>query len=98
MCTPRGNSVSCPLACHETIYSLSLPVIIHVVYTVHVRNIIWFVFLFIQPYKVYGHNPVLALVNSKSGDNQGVKFLRRLKFWLNPAQVFDLAISGPDLG
>ncbi len=52
----------------------------------------------IQPYKVYGHNPVLALVNSKSGDNQGVKFLRRLKFWLNPAQVFDLAISGPDLG
>jgi len=29
---------------------------------------------------------------------QGVKFLRRLKFWLNPAQVFDLAISGPDLG
>ena len=65
---------------------------------VHVRNIIWFVFLFIQPYKVYGHNPVLALVNSKSGDNQGVKFLRRLKFWLNPAQVFDLAISGPDLG
>ena len=51
-----------------------------------------------QPYKVYGHSPVLACVNSKSGDNQGVKFIRRLKFWLNPAQVFDLAISGPELG
>ena len=51
-----------------------------------------------QPYKVYGHSPVLACVNSKSGDNQGVKFIRKLKFWLNPAQVFDLAISGPELG
>ena len=51
-----------------------------------------------QPYKVYGHSPVLACVNSKSGDNQGVKFIRRLKYWLNPAQVFDLAISGPELG
>ena len=29
---------------------------------------------------------------------QGVKFLRKLKYWLNPVQVFDLAITGPDLG
>jgi hypothetical protein len=27
-----------------------------------------------------------------------VKFLRKLKYWLNPVQVFDLAITGPDLG
>lgn len=52
----------------------------------------------LQPYQVYGHSPVLACANSKSGDNLGVKFLRRLKFWLNPTQVFDLAITGPDLG
>uniref|UniRef100_A0ACB8FJ50 Uncharacterized protein n=1 Tax=Sphaerodactylus townsendi TaxID=933632 RepID=A0ACB8FJ50_9SAUR len=32
----------------------------------------------------------LGFVNSKSGDNQGVKFLRRFKQTLNPAQVFDL--------
>lgn len=37
-------------------------------------------------------------VNSKSGDNQGVKFLRRFKQLLNPAQVFDLISSGPQLG
>lgn len=51
-----------------------------------------------QPYQVYGHSPVLACANSKSGEGLGVKFLRRLKFWLNPAQVFDLAITGPELG
>jgi hypothetical protein len=39
-----------------------------------------------------------STVNSKSGDNQGVKFLRRFKQLLNPAQVFDLIHSGPQLG
>lgn len=43
-------------------------------------------------------SPLLVLVNSKSGDNQGVKFLRRFKQLLNPAQVFDLMIGGPQLG
>ncbi|CAG02127.1 unnamed protein product [Tetraodon nigroviridis] len=33
-----------------------------------------------------------------SGDNQGVKFLRRFKQLLNPAQVFDLMNGGPHLG
>ncbi|KAG7262707.1 hypothetical protein CRUP_006137 [Coryphaenoides rupestris] len=33
-----------------------------------------------------------------SGDNQGVKFLRRFKQLLNPAQVFDLVNGGPHLG
>lgn len=51
-----------------------------------------------EPYSVSGFSPILALVNSKSGNNQGVRFLRKLKFWLNPVQVFDLAISGPELG
>lgn len=32
------------------------------------------------------------------GDNQGVKFLRRFKQLLNPAQVFELSGAGPRLG
>ncbi|XP_026466696.1 diacylglycerol kinase eta-like [Ctenocephalides felis] len=45
-----------------------------------------------------GCSPLLVFVNSKSGDNQGVKFLRRFKQLLNPAQVFDLIGSGPGVG
>ncbi|CAK6976399.1 LOW QUALITY PROTEIN: diacylglycerol kinase eta [Scomber scombrus] len=43
-------------------------------------------------------SPLLVLCNSKSGDNQGVKFLRKFKQLLNPAQVFDLMNGGPELG
>ncbi|GAB1605280.1 diacylglycerol kinase delta-like isoform X1 [Argonauta hians] len=42
-----------------------------------------------------GTSPLLVFVNSKSGDNQGVKFLRRFKQLLNPAQIFDLMNGGP---
>lgn len=35
---------------------------------------------------------------SSTGDNQGVKFLRRFKQLLNPAQVFELSGAGPRLG
>ncbi|GJQ87045.1 hypothetical protein Trydic_g6804 [Trypoxylus dichotomus] len=34
----------------------------------------------------------------RPSDNQGVKFLRRFKQLLNPAQVFDLISTGPRLG
>ncbi|XP_035826816.1 diacylglycerol kinase delta [Aplysia californica] len=43
----------------------------------------------------HGTSPLLVYVNTKSGDNQGVKFLRRFKQLLNPAQVFDLMNGGP---
>ncbi|XP_063681030.1 diacylglycerol kinase eta-like [Bolinopsis microptera] len=39
--------------------------------------------------------PLLVFINSKSGDAQGVKFLRKFKELLNPIQVFDLMNGGP---
>ncbi|KAG9348249.1 hypothetical protein JZ751_001984, partial [Albula glossodonta] len=42
--------------------------------------------------------PPTALNSIDSDDNQGVKFLRRFKQLLNPAQVFDLMNGGPHLG
>ena len=43
-------------------------------------------------------NPLLVFVNSKSGDNKGVQFLRRFRQALNPVQVFDLMCTGPTTG
>jgi len=43
-------------------------------------------------------SPLLVFVNSKSGDNQGIRFMRTFKQLLNPAQIFDLSVAGPTLG
>ncbi|KAK6750545.1 hypothetical protein RB195_002488 [Necator americanus] len=43
-----------------------------------------------------GGSPLLVLVNSKSGDNQGQRMIRKFKRLLNPLQVFDIIASGPD--
>ena len=40
--------------------------------------------------------PFLAYVNSRSGDNQGVKFVRHLRNLLNPLQVVDLGVKTPE--
>ncbi|KAK0398070.1 hypothetical protein QR680_002415 [Steinernema hermaphroditum] len=45
-----------------------------------------------------GGSPLLVLVNSKSGDNQGLRMLRKFKRLLNPAQVYDIIASGPEFG
>lgn len=44
------------------------------------------------------HFQKLCILFFVSGDNQGVKFLRKFKQLLNPAQVFDLISTGPRLG
>ncbi|XGW27603.1 hypothetical protein V3C99_007868 [Haemonchus contortus] len=43
-----------------------------------------------------GGSPLLVLVNSKSGDNQGQRMIRKFKRLLNPLQVFDIISTGPD--
>ncbi|KAK5984981.1 Diacylglycerol kinase [Trichostrongylus colubriformis] len=43
-----------------------------------------------------GGSPLLVLVNSKSGDNQGQRMIRKFKRLLNPLQVFDIIATGPD--
>ncbi|CAJ0601202.1 unnamed protein product [Cylicocyclus nassatus] len=43
-----------------------------------------------------GGSPLLVLVNSKSGDNQGQRMVRKFKRLLNPLQVFDIIATGPD--
>ncbi|XP_041910242.1 diacylglycerol kinase kappa [Arvicola amphibius] len=42
--------------------------------------------------------PLLVFINSKSGDHQGIIFLRKFKQYLNPSQVFDLSKGGPEAG
>ncbi|XP_031554692.1 diacylglycerol kinase delta-like [Actinia tenebrosa] len=52
----------------------------------------------LEAFKPTGLSPLLVFVNSKSGDNQGVKFIRKFKQLLNPIQVFDLGVGGPQQG
>eukprot|EP01147_Barroeca_monosierra_P002344 gene2344-5313_t len=42
-----------------------------------------------------GANPLIVFVNTKSGSNDGVKILRLMQYFLNPAQIFDLSNGGP---
>eukprot|EP00043_Microstomoeca_roanoka_P015699 m.157587 g.157587 ORF g.157587 m.157587 type:complete len:1060 (+) comp16311_c3_seq1:114-3293(+) len=43
-------------------------------------------------------NPLIVFVNTKSGSNDGVSILRLMRYFLNPAQVFDLSHGGPASG
>ncbi|CAD6194257.1 unnamed protein product [Caenorhabditis auriculariae] len=43
-----------------------------------------------------GGSPLIVLVNSKSGDNQGQRMIRKFKRLLNPIQVFDIIATGPE--
>uniref|UniRef100_A0A0N5A8C9 diacylglycerol kinase (ATP) n=1 Tax=Syphacia muris TaxID=451379 RepID=A0A0N5A8C9_9BILA len=45
-----------------------------------------------------GGSPLLVLVNSKSGENQGMRILAKFKRLLNPIQVIDIIAEGPDKG
>ncbi|KAG4078409.1 hypothetical protein HA402_013120 [Bradysia odoriphaga] len=86
-CRPQIKVLKCPLGSAHV--SVIPPTSVHSIGVDEAWDIV-------KPHGSY--SPLLVFVNSKSGDNQGVKFLRRFKQLLNPAQVFDLVSAGPGLG
>ncbi|KAG9416131.1 hypothetical protein AC1031_000531 [Aphanomyces cochlioides] len=43
-----------------------------------------------------GSTPLLVFINSRSGGQMGLHILRQLRRWLNPLQIYDLSIQGPE--
>ncbi|CAH0558914.1 unnamed protein product [Brassicogethes aeneus] len=42
--------------------------------------------------------PIIIFINPKSGGNQGLMLTHKFQWLLNPRQVFDLTVGGPNLG
>ncbi|ETV67600.1 hypothetical protein H257_16199 [Aphanomyces astaci] len=43
-----------------------------------------------------GSTPLLVFINSRSGGQMGVYMLQQLRRWLNPLQIYDLSLQGPE--
>ncbi|KAK7595199.1 hypothetical protein V9T40_001632 [Parthenolecanium corni] len=52
----------------------------------------------LKPIPTSNVTPVIVFINPKSGGNQGFKLLQKFQWLLNPRQVFDLSLGGPNLG
>lgn len=52
----------------------------------------------IKPIPTANVTPVIVFINPKSGGNQGAKLMQKFQWLLNPRQVFDLTLGGPNMG
>jgi len=67
-------------------------------YNIPRRNLshIWIPVL--EPPEFDNFNPLICMINSRSGGGQGLQLLTQLENLLNPNQVIDLSIGGPEVG